>query len=204
MILSPNKLGCKIFFPPLSQALWSKINSYNILFPKVKQRKHNIIISWVISSHICPMYIETRYITLYIETPYTTMYFETPYITMYFETPYITMYIETPYITVYIETPYIMPWGWEIVFTVDIYIFVSCLRRYLFPRYYQIQIIFNRSIWPVDGTATQVRVELEVVAMKGYSIFPRAPELKRDYQIQSNVLKKRNFTKGFGNKMHCL
>ena len=52
----------KSFFPVLSKVLWLKINScYSILFTNLKQNKHNIISSRVISSHIGPVYIETSY-----------------------------------------------------------------------------------------------------------------------------------------------
>ena len=62
MILSPNKYQCKIYFPLVSKALWSRINSYySILFSNLKQKKKkkHIIISRVISSHMGSMYIET-------------------------------------------------------------------------------------------------------------------------------------------------
>ena len=40
MIFSPIKSWRKIFFPPLSKALWSRVNSYyRILFSKLKQKE---------------------------------------------------------------------------------------------------------------------------------------------------------------------
>ena len=42
-------------------------------------------------------------------------------------------------------------------------------------------------IWPIDRTfqvlPLQVGVDLEAMAMKGYSAFPKSPELEPDYQI---------------------
>ena len=51
-------------FPPSFKAFRSRINSiYSILFSNLKQNEPNIIIiRKVISSHMGPMYIETRYI----------------------------------------------------------------------------------------------------------------------------------------------
>ena len=48
------------YFPLLSKALWSRINSCYMVFLNLKQ-KHDIIIR-VISSHMVPMYIKTTYI----------------------------------------------------------------------------------------------------------------------------------------------
>ena len=51
-------------FPPLSKAMWPRINCcYSIQFSNHKN-EHNIISSRVISSHVGPMYIKTPYISL--------------------------------------------------------------------------------------------------------------------------------------------
>ena len=45
MILSPNKLWNKIFFPLLSKTMWSRIDScYSILFSNLKQKKNTTLL----------------------------------------------------------------------------------------------------------------------------------------------------------------
>ena len=79
IILSPNKQWRKIFFlsnPKYSDRELIVVIVYNF---QTWNKKEHIIISWVNSSHMGPMYTETPYIIMYIETPYMTMYTKTPY-----------------------------------------------------------------------------------------------------------------------------
>ena len=64
-ILSLYKYLRKIFFSFLSKVLRSRINCcYKILFSNLKQKDHDIIISWVLNIHMILLYIETPYINI--------------------------------------------------------------------------------------------------------------------------------------------
>ena len=53
---------------------------------------------------------------------------------------------------------------------------------------YQTQMIFDRSIWPVDGTLKDIitpdLVDLAVMVMKKYSTFTISPEMESHDQVQ--------------------
>ena len=72
-----------------------------VYYFQIWNKKEHIISSWVINSHMCPMYIETPYISRVISSHMCPMYIETHYIIRVISSHIGPMYIETPYICSY-------------------------------------------------------------------------------------------------------
>ena len=69
------------------------------------------------------------------------------------------------------------------------------LKRFFFSRSYQIGIIFNSSIWLMDGNLTGItpinfRVDLGVMAKKNDITLPKFPELEPHDQMLFNVIQR--------------